>query len=68
MEIKSKGIGYHGKEGIAYNNLKCFDYSALCSSLHVTYFTRGQGDKTEQIALSQGMFKSHISKDITTHS
>lgn len=55
-------------ETTAHNNPKHFDYSALCSWLHETSFTRGQGDKTKQIALNQGMSKGQVSKGITSHS
>lgn len=30
-----------------------FDYSVLCSHLPMTYFIRGQGDKTDQILLRE---------------
>lgn len=49
-------------ERTAHNNPKHFDYSALCSWLHETYFTRGQGDITKQVALSQGISKGQVSK------
>lgn len=55
-------------ERTAHNNPKHFDYSALCSWLRETYFTRGQGDKTKQIALSQGISKDQVSKSIRGHS
>lgn len=49
-------------ERTAHTNPKHFDYSALCSWLHETYFIRGQGDITKQIALNQGISKGQISE------
>lgn len=55
-------------ERAAHNNPKHFDYSALCSWLHETYFTRGQGDKTKHIALNQGISRGQFFKGIRSHS
>lgn len=55
-------------ERTAHNNPKHYDYSALYFWLHETYFTRGHGDKTKQIALNQGRSKGQVSKGIRSHS